>query len=173
MCIEFTRVNPLFVVYCFRPPAGRGLDGDRPRPEQPQLIPLLEDGLLDGWHATGRYAPYQQLPASLAHTSCAVRGITIENDLFGPMGPPRPVGFMRWTAALFATVLCSALSQPWYCSSLTFSIQSTVLLSSCSTTGRSLCSRYRTYSPLSSVKEAPAKVIHVGTSCQRIKPHVI
>jgi site-specific recombinase XerD len=39
-------------------------------------------------------------------------------------------------------------------------------------TGRSLRSRYRIYIPLDSVKKAPANVIHVGTSCQRTKPHV-
>ena len=35
----FTRVNPLFVVYHFRPPDGRGPGGNRPCPQQPQLNP--------------------------------------------------------------------------------------------------------------------------------------
>ena len=39
MCCAFTRVNPVFVVYCFRTPAGRGHCRDRPRLKQPQLNP--------------------------------------------------------------------------------------------------------------------------------------
>ena len=60
-CTAFTRVNPLLVVYRFRPPAGRGHCGDRPRPERSPLIPLLENGLLAGWHAIGHYPEYQRL----------------------------------------------------------------------------------------------------------------
>jgi hypothetical protein len=36
-----------------------GLSGDRPRLEQPQLISLLENGLLGDRHAIGRYAHYR------------------------------------------------------------------------------------------------------------------
>ena len=36
-CLARTRVSALLVVYCFRPSAGRGNNGHRPRPEQPQL----------------------------------------------------------------------------------------------------------------------------------------
>jgi hypothetical protein len=70
-CMALTRVNLLLVVYDFRPSAGRGPGGDRPRPEQPQLISLLEHGLLgagmqldaarniSGYHPT----PRLQVPA--------------------------------------------------------------------------------------------------------------
>jgi hypothetical protein len=39
MCIAATRANPLIIMYHTHTPAGRGLGGNRPRPEQSQLNP--------------------------------------------------------------------------------------------------------------------------------------
>jgi hypothetical protein len=41
MFMAFTRVNALLITYHSRPSAGRGLGGNRPRPEQPQLNPAF------------------------------------------------------------------------------------------------------------------------------------
>ena len=42
-CIgHLASISSSFVVYGFRPPAGRGPGGNRPRPEQPQLNPTFQ-----------------------------------------------------------------------------------------------------------------------------------
>jgi hypothetical protein len=70
-CMAFTRVSTLFIIYHTHTTDGRGHRGHRPRPEQPQLVSLLENGLLGGWHAIGRHAQYQiHVCARLAGSSC-------------------------------------------------------------------------------------------------------
>ncbi len=59
MCIAFTRVNALFIVYHSHATDDRGHWGNRPHPEETLLISLPENGLLGSWHAIGRYAHYQ------------------------------------------------------------------------------------------------------------------
>jgi hypothetical protein len=56
MCIAATRVSTLFTIYHSHTPGGRGPGGNRPRPEQSQLISLPENGPLGGWLPIGCYA---------------------------------------------------------------------------------------------------------------------
>jgi hypothetical protein len=67
--LALTRVNPLFVICRSHTTDCGGHCRDRPRPEQPQLISLLENGVLGGWHAIGRYAHCQTTPVYLFNLS--------------------------------------------------------------------------------------------------------
>jgi hypothetical protein len=55
-----SRVTTLVIIYHSHTPDGRGHCRDRPRLEQPQLISLLENELLGGWHPIGCYARFRK-----------------------------------------------------------------------------------------------------------------